>query len=280
VKYLIFLTVMFFVEKNYAQETISIDTTKWLCTYNYEFLQDSTSRYSLKQIDMVLQVGLHSSKFSNFRGFLSDSLARLENNKETNEDDAQSHIDKYMKMTSGLSTNLLAMYEIYKNYPQANSLLFTAYDEHKFLKVTQPLKMNWKLENSNDTVIAGYRCHKAFTSFAGREYIAWFTLEIPISEGPYKFNGLPGLIIKISDTRNEHRFTLTSAKKLKYIQPIIFSNETYIAITPHEYIKVLKNKINRLSGSLQNGNITLTSEEGKAQSLQRLKTKNNFIEKY
>lgn len=266
--------------ESYTQETLSIDTTKWLLIYNYKSIQDSTSRYSLKQIDMVLQIGKHSSKFSNYRSFLSDSLACLKKINEPNESDAQSFINKYSKMTGGININLLAMFNIYKNYPLPNSLLFTAYDDHKFFKVTQTLKMKWELGSSVDTMIAGYHCHKAFTSFAGRKYVAWYTNEFPISEGPYKFSGLPGLIIKISDTKNEHQFILTSAKKLKYTQPIIFSNESYISVTSAEYVDILKNKIIRLMGFVQNGNISLPSEEGKAKSLQRLKAVNNFIEKF
>lgn len=32
---------------------------------------------------------------------------------------------------------------------------------------------------------------KATCDFAGRKWIAWFTTEIPIQDGPYKFYGLP-----------------------------------------------------------------------------------------
>jgi len=44
---------------------------------------------------------------------------------------------------------------------------------------------------------------------------AWFTREIPIAEGPYKFYGLPGLIIKISDSRDYYSFELTKINNLK-----------------------------------------------------------------
>ena len=51
---------------------------------------------------------------------------------------------------------------------------------------------------------------KAATSFAGRDWVEWLAPEIPISDGPYKFNGLPGLIVLLHDTRNHYRFALTS----------------------------------------------------------------------
>lgn len=58
--------------------------------------------------------------------------------------------------------------------------------------------MNWEIEEDTAT-IAGYRCQKANCTFRGREYTAWFSMDIPISNGPWKFGGLPGLILKVYD---------------------------------------------------------------------------------
>jgi len=54
----------------------------------------------------------------------------------------------------------------------------------------------------------------------GRHWIAWFAPSIPISEGPYKFSGLPGLIIKLSDSNNFWNFEFTSLRKTNYDYPI------------------------------------------------------------
>lgn len=52
----------------------------------------------------------------------------------------------------------------------------------------------------DDTLrISGHLCNKAHVSYAGRNYIAWYTLDIPIPYGPFKFFGLPGLVIKIEE---------------------------------------------------------------------------------
>ena len=59
-----------------------------------------------------------------------------------------------------------------------------------------------------DSTILGYTCHKATTRFRGRDYVAWYTEEIPLSYGPYKFRGLPGLITCIYDKDRDHVFTL------------------------------------------------------------------------
>lgn len=59
--------------------------------------------------------------------------------------------------------------------------------------------LDWVFGNEETDTILGYECRKATTEFAGRQYTAWFTPEIPLPFGPYKFGGLPGLILKIED---------------------------------------------------------------------------------
>lgn len=57
----------------------------------------------------------------------------------------------------------------------------------------------WELSSESPVRILGYTCNKARANYAGREYTAWYTLDIPASYGPYKFHGLPGLILKIEE---------------------------------------------------------------------------------
>ena len=59
--------------------------------------------------------------------------------------------------------------------------------------------LKWDFSGEDNDTIMGYECRKATTEFAGRQYTAWFAPEIPLPFGPYKFGGLPGLILKIED---------------------------------------------------------------------------------
>lgn len=63
----------------------------------------------------------------------------------------------------------------------------------------------WKLHSETKS-ISGFECNKATTTFRGRTYEVWYTPEIPVNFGPWKLNGLPGLILQASDTKGQIEF--------------------------------------------------------------------------
>ena len=67
-----------------------------------------------------------------------------------------------------------------------------------YMKEVTP-KFIWKITNEKKD-IGKFKCKKATTSFRGRNYIAWFTTEIGVPYGPWKLQGLPGLILEAYDT--------------------------------------------------------------------------------
>ena len=64
----------------------------------------------------------------------------------------------------------------------------------------------------------GYECNKAEISFGGRNWEAWYTGDIPIQDGPYKFSNLPGLILEIYSLDKEYNFTVKEMQKIENIQ--------------------------------------------------------------
>lgn len=155
-----------------------------------------------------------------------------------------------------------------KNERQIISKAIVSKTEHHYVKQETP-NFNWKiLEESK--VISGYLCHKATTNYMGRSYTAWFTKEIPVSFGPWKLNGLPGLILQAVDNRNEIAFSITEinkkdiVKKIDYIEKNLVSLSYYyqrIVDYPFEQLKITQSKMRR------GGSISITN------------IKYNFIEK-
>ncbi len=73
-------------------------------------------------------------------------------------------------------------------------------------------KLDWTI-TSEQKIIGKYQSQKAETTYGGRHWIAWFTTELPFSDGPYIFSGLPGLIVSIQDANNDYSFHLIEVKK-------------------------------------------------------------------
>lgn len=110
------------------------------------------------------------------------------------------------------------VYSIKKNTMWSNFL----YEKQIYVKEVAP-KIDWKIGKETKK-IGVFNCKKATANFRGRNYTAWFTTEIPLPFGPWKFQGLPGLILEVYDTnKNVHWYFKTieyptkSNEKLKYI---------------------------------------------------------------
>lgn len=102
--------------------------------------------------------------------------------------------------------------QIYINYKDNNLvhrrfLLLDMESEPFLVNETVP-RIDWQLENETKN-IGSFKCQKAIASFRGRNYIAWFIPEISVNAGPYKFQGLPGLIAEIYDNENFLRIQIS-----------------------------------------------------------------------
>lgn len=73
---------------------------------------------------------------------------------------------------------------------------------------TRPV-MKWVFGNGQKN-ISNYNCSMAYTTFRGRTYIVWFTKKIPVSSGPWKLNGLPGLILLAEDQEGVYKWQAKS----------------------------------------------------------------------
>ena len=85
---------------------------------------------------------------------------------------------------------------VYKDFLK-NQCIFREINERSPLLIEEPklATQNWKLIDSTKK-IGKFNCAYAKTIFRGRVYEAWYTTEIPISNGPWKLHGLPGLILE------------------------------------------------------------------------------------
>lgn len=95
--------------------------------------------------------------------------------------------------------------------------------------------LNWKI-SSETTKIGEYKVQKAEADFGGRKWTAWFTTDLPYQDGPYKFSGLPGLIVKVEDDKGEYSFDLMKNYKIAEI-PAMNQFGNIIKVKRTDYLK-------------------------------------------
>ncbi|MCS4303003.1 GLPGLI family protein [Chryseobacterium sp. BIGb0232] len=158
--------------------------------YLLQYKKDSLAQ-DFTKANMVLDINPDDIKFYPYAYAKNDSLNMIRGQKSARWDDDLPAVIR--KKNSSENTSLILMNDFYS------------------LKSND--KINWKL--SDETKVDGqYTLQKATTDFGGRQWIAWFCKDINLSEGPYKFRGLPGLIFEIEDSKKNYLFKL--AKSMKF----------------------------------------------------------------
>ena len=117
---------------------------------------------------------------------------------------------------------LISLEEAFENYTTNKSPIkirfslvekkiydYRYFPENFYIGLEDLPHISW-LIGKETKIILGYLCYNATTTFRGRKYMAWFAKEIPISYGPWKFNGLPGLILEIQDSENYFSYGIKS----------------------------------------------------------------------
>lgn len=100
-------------------------------------------------------------------------------------------------------------------------------------KYFQPCSgLDWKLEEG-DTIIHSMNCNKASLDLHGRHWEVWYTTEIPIQDGPWKLCGLPGLILKATESEGIFSFSFTGIEKVN--EPIFYNGKKKLKVTPKKF---------------------------------------------
>ncbi len=209
----------------------AFDTTSVFCLYRQLIQEDTLVPNKYAETKMALQIGKRCSKYWDTNKYQLDSIYKtikkqgLNMNSKTNMSIPRS--GRYVPFV------------VYKNYPEGK-LTFEDYVCYQSYRYEEEMPVQaWQLKKDTMTV-CGYLCKKAITTFRGRNYVAWYAEAIPIGDGPWKFSGLPGLILKVNDDRNQFSFECTSVepsinKELIYIVESKFNE--YVSRNEYQKIK-------------------------------------------
>lgn len=173
--------------------------------YKFSHIRDTTNRQEPYRENMILFLGSHSSAYKSYDKKMADALVR----KQIQEQMAANpggNIRIMRGKNSGSNTE-------YYQFAADGKLVRRERLINSYL-IEEPMPaINWKIENDTAS-FGGLHCQKATTHFKGRDYIAWFCPDLPFHSGPWKLNGLPGVIVDAHDTKNEVVFKFDGVEKV------------------------------------------------------------------
>lgn len=184
--------------------TLSVCAQSQRFIYEYRYSIDSTARDVRETEIMFLDVIPKGSKFYSSDVFKSDSIWAAA---------MDMHVKRGIEMDlSKIKFKGKIRYSVEKSYPDYSVNFFNSLGIDRYM-VEEGRKQKWEIL-PDKAKIGELAAQKAVCEFAGRKWTAWFTTDLLIQDGPYKFYGLPGLIVKLEDSSQTHSFELKGIKKL------------------------------------------------------------------
>jgi len=209
-----------------------IDTAILQVTYKVYSIIDSLAPERVTEDNMVLQIGKNrTSKFFTDT-HVRDSIMRAAMERQMA---AGGNVQMQRMQTQGGPIGSGDQTIVFKNFPSGritvtDRVMMDAYSYTESLN-----EISWQILPDTDTILS-YTCQKAVTTFRGRDYEAWFSFDIPVNEGPWKFCGLPGLILKISDNRQHYLYECVSMEQIPGL--IEYADSDYLKTNRKDLAKI------------------------------------------
>lgn len=257
---------------NASLKADSIDRQLLRVQYEMTYLQD-TIKPDAKPVHetMRLDAGNRCSRYYSYNAYLCDSINRTASQSGA----SQESIIRQLQAVGGSSVN----YQIYKHYPKGRVTTLDCLSSTRFYCVEKEEKPQWTL-HPDTTTILNYLCQKATCHFKGRDWTAWYTLEVPVAEGPWKLYGLPGLILRAEDSRRHYRFECSGVEQCDGEQPISIPRQKGEQVSLKERNKMYEMYAEDLIGFIttHTPNVKITVRDKNGNPLTRYKSPYNPIE--
>lgn len=175
---------------------------------------------------------------------VNDEFSCFKVDYSTRKDTGKSNFSEFKRKTVTVqSLNRMDLYYLKRN----NSILqYTQLigREEVLIKDSLP-KIDWIITKESRQ-INDFLAYKATGYFRGREWIVWFTPDLPYSYGPWKLKGLPGLILIAHDSQNIYSYKLTdinTQNDLGLYEEFIEKVENIKKIPLRTYLEEYKKKL-------------------------------------
>src|SRR6185312_8209414 len=168
------------------------DTAQVMVHYKFSYVRDTGNRAHPYTENMVLFVGKASSSYRSYDTQLQNELYR----KQFQEQLINSP-DGNVSLNRKIIGSVTEYYQFinYKKLVRKELIMMDPYIVNDVLPA-----INWHISNDKAN-FAELHCQKATCHFKGRDYTAWFCPDLPVHVGPWKINGLPGVIVDVRDAK-------------------------------------------------------------------------------
>lgn len=204
--------------------------------YQIKFLMDSTKVDDVEEGQTVLRVSDRYALFTDYYRVLHDSINDLCA-------ESRKNAQKYKVTWDSLSTKRCYLLQFLSVIDLEKSVATVQWDVLRKYQYEQPVPdFKWKLA-AGDTLILDKFCKKATCSYAGRNYVAWYTEEVNLPYGPYIFGGLPGLIMYLHDTKYNWVFTCNGIEKATKLRDMyLYKDKRYQKTTREKALSACQNE--------------------------------------
>lgn len=270
-------SLLFMSSPAQQKETARIADSAFLQCY-YLYTGPANSAAETPQPDtLVLDIGTRISKFYDPARLGRDSLIRARINnidpqtiKSVNVYNRDAARDlSGMPGTIASKSTAGESYQIIKNKTDGEITVLDYIDAvgDRFIYHDKVEPLPWTITGVTDPV-SSYPCQKATLHFRGRDYVSWFTTDIPVSDGPWKFSGLPGLILKAEDTEGLFSFRLIGLQQLTPLVPIVVDDTKNIKCTRAEFEKLKKKQGPGMQVNFNAGNMIIAEIPGEVNHIE------------
>ncbi len=199
---------------------IIIDTTFLKFEYKTNYYTDTLAMENGMWMndEYILQVGHKTTKYYSK---LTDAYEKVKSDPKVWEvywKEVEMALEMGKKSGGHIEKTPLAIYGtivVYNNYPQGKRTIHDAVFFDYYIFEDDNLPQQWTMVPDSVKTILGYKCRKAVCSYRGRDYEAWYALDLPVNAGPWKFSGLPGLIMSIQDTKGHYTFEISGLENTR-----------------------------------------------------------------
>lgn len=243
------------------------DSLRYEITYDYLYQVNKEDTLSKQKEQMALYV---AKDFSYYISLNQKKLLEMARDYE---------VSQVLPDRKALSRSKIN-YSIVKEYTRNRTIFCDDIGQGTYTYNQNLDQFDWKLQEEQKEIL-GYSCKKATTEFAGRIYVAWYTTEISIADGPYKFHGLPGLILSIYDTNKHYQFTVASIKNSSSFCNTAEQLQKPTQITYEEYKQLKKRYREKPSTLINSGGMTFPKEMldlADQRAKEKMKFENNPME--